>query len=518
VSERAGKPRTAAKGTRAQGAQAPPAKKRRTAKAAAGAGARGSRTGARSGAGAGARPERPLLRRDRVALARAAQAARPKERARLEEEVVEVEPPKQRRALSHVGGKVERLEGDPELTALIEHALAPNPDAGVRDHVHGFHSYPARLHPLTAATLIEGLSPPGGLVCDPFCGSGTVLVEARRMGRQALGIDLNPLAIQLCLLKTQPPSEPQREELMLAALRVAEHAEERRAAKAGPTRPYSAAERAEFEIHVLLELDGLASGIKAEPELRLRRVLLLVLSSLFGKLARPDPARVDPEGPPPKRLASGFAIRFFLDRMKELIEQWGEYEALLPDPPPRVQCLEADSRDFVAALERTGSRRRAGRAQGAEQGPLGFSVPVDAFVMSPPYPGVLDYADYHLSRLRWLGLPSASFERAEIGSRRSLSALSFEQAAARWESDLLRVLRELRKIAGPDARFALVSADSMLAGQPYLADGMLERCSEQAGLTLLARGSQRRPHFHRQSAQAFGTRPRYEHLVILGAE
>jgi DNA methylase len=454
-----------------------------------------------------------------VALAKA-KAASPKERARIEEEILEAEPPKQRRALSHVGGKVERLEGDPELTALIERALAPNPDAGVRDHVHGFHSYPARLHPLTAATLIEGLAPAGGLVCDPFCGSGTVLVEARRLGRRALGIDLNPLAIQLSLLKTQPPSAEQREELMLAALRVAEHAEERRAAKAGPSRPYSAAERVEFEIHVLLELDGLASGIKAEPELRLRRVLLLVLSSLFGKLARPDPARVDPEGPPPKRLASGFAIRFFLDRMKELSKQWREYEALLPSPPPRVQCLEADARDFVAVLERSGSRRRAERrAKSADQsGPLGIAVPVDTFVMSPPYPGVLDYADYHLSRLRWLGLPSAPFERAEIGSRRSLSALSFEQAAERWESDLLRVLRELRKVAAPGARCALVSADSMLAGQPYLADRMLESCAERAGLSLLARGSQRRPHFHRQSAQAFGTRPRYEHLVILGNE
>ncbi|MET0414361.1 MAG: DNA methyltransferase [Polyangiaceae bacterium] len=489
----------------------PAAKKRRVAKAGAVKGA--PRTGARAEA---LKAERPLLRRERVALAKAARAERAGQKPELDT-LDPLEPPRQRRALSHVGGKVERLEGDPELCALIEQALAPNPEAGVRDHVHGFHSYPARLHPRTAQTLIEGLSAEGGLVCDPFCGSGTVLVESRRLGRNALGIDLNPLAIQLSLLKTQPPSAEQREQLTLAARRVADHAEERRAAKAGPTRPYSPAERKEFEIHVLLELDGLASGIKEEHDLKLRRVLLLVLSSLFGKLARPDPARIDPEGPPPKRLASGFAIRFFLDRMKELLEQWHEYEELLPDPPPRVQCVEADSRDFVAKLERAGSRRRAGR-QSAELAPLGIGVPVDAFVMSPPYPGVLDYADYHLNRLRWLGLPSAPFERAEIGSRRSLSALSFEQAAARWEGDLWRVLRELRKIAAPGARFALVSADSMLAGQPYLADEMLERCAEQAGLDLLARGSQRRPHFHRQSAQAFGTRPRYEHLVILGAE
>src|SRR5690606_3076322 len=156
-------------------------------------------------------------------------------------------------------------------------------------------------------------SPRGGVIADPFCGSGTVLVEARRLGRHALGVDLNPLAVQLALAKTQPPPEEQRQALWLAAERVAEHAEERRAAKAGPTRPYSNAVLRESEIQGLLELVGLAEGISKESELRLRRTLLLVLSSLFGTLTRPDPNRIDPEAPPQKRLASGFAIRFFLD-------------------------------------------------------------------------------------------------------------------------------------------------------------------------------------------------------------
>jgi hypothetical protein len=186
----------------------------------------------------------------------------------------------------------------------------------------------------------------------------------------------------------------------------------------------------------------------------------------------------------------------------------------LPNPPPALQCIEADARDFVGKLERFGSRARAARRAEAK-GVAGVKGPVQAVITSPPYPGVLDYADYHASRLRWLGLPSAPFERQEIGSRRSLGALSFERAAGQWESDLVKVLRELGRIMAEDARITLVVADSMLAGQPYFADGMLERCASGAGLTLLARGSQRRPHFHRQSAQVFGQRPRYEHLVIL---
>jgi hypothetical protein len=58
----------------------------------------------------------------------------------------------------------------------------------------------------------------------------------------------------------------------------------------------------------------------------------------------------------------------------------------------------------------------------------------------------------------------------------------------------------------------------MLAGEPYPADVVVERCGAQAGLKVLARGSQRRPHFHADSAAAFGRRPRYEHLLVLAAK
>ena len=38
-----------------------------------------------------------------------------------------------------------------------------------RVHVHGFHTYPARMHPQTAARLVRALSGEGATVLDPFC-------------------------------------------------------------------------------------------------------------------------------------------------------------------------------------------------------------------------------------------------------------------------------------------------------------------------------------------------------------
>lgn len=54
-----------------------------------------------------------------------------------------------------------------------------------------------RLHPTqkpveALVPLIEAFSKPGQLVLDPFCGSGSTLVAARRLGRRFLGIDLDP--------------------------------------------------------------------------------------------------------------------------------------------------------------------------------------------------------------------------------------------------------------------------------------------------------------------------------------
>lgn len=69
---------------------------------------------------------------------------------------------------------------------------------------HGFHSYPAMMIPQVARRLIENYSRPGDTVLDPFCGSGSVLVEAKVLGRNSWGIDLNPVALLVARAKTTP--------------------------------------------------------------------------------------------------------------------------------------------------------------------------------------------------------------------------------------------------------------------------------------------------------------------------
>ena len=69
---------------------------------------------------------------------------------------------------------------------------------------HGMHTYVAAMIPQLARRLIEEYTPAGGTVLDPFCGGGSVLVEAVNSGRPAIGRDVNPLATLISKAKTTP--------------------------------------------------------------------------------------------------------------------------------------------------------------------------------------------------------------------------------------------------------------------------------------------------------------------------
>jgi site-specific DNA-methyltransferase (cytosine-N4-specific) len=78
-------------------------------------------------------------------------------------------------------------------------------DAFTREGVHAIHPYPAKFIPQIPRALIELFhSGDGRPVLDPFCGSGTTLVEAKIAGIDAVGIDLHPLATLIAKVKTTP--------------------------------------------------------------------------------------------------------------------------------------------------------------------------------------------------------------------------------------------------------------------------------------------------------------------------
>jgi tRNA (guanine10-N2)-dimethyltransferase len=72
------------------------------------------------------------------------------------------------------------------------------------------HFSPVSLHPRRAASLLHlARVPPGGTVYDPFCGTGTFVLEAALEGYRALGSDLDAWMVQgTWQTLTDVPPEP----------------------------------------------------------------------------------------------------------------------------------------------------------------------------------------------------------------------------------------------------------------------------------------------------------------------
>ena len=75
-------------------------------------------------------------------------------------------------------------------------------DISTQQHTHGIHLYPARMHPEIARRVITKYSRTGDVVFDPFMGSGGVLLESILHGTDAVGLDINPLAVLISKVKT----------------------------------------------------------------------------------------------------------------------------------------------------------------------------------------------------------------------------------------------------------------------------------------------------------------------------
>ena len=68
-------------------------------------------------------------------------------------------------------------------------------------HVHRLHPYLGKFVPQLAEVFLRKYFTPGQTVLDPFCGSGTALVQANELGLNSIGYDVSVFNIMLCRAK-----------------------------------------------------------------------------------------------------------------------------------------------------------------------------------------------------------------------------------------------------------------------------------------------------------------------------
>ena len=302
-----------------------------------------------------------------------------------------------------------------------------------REGTHGFHAYPGRMHPAIPAQILAGRNPEEGKVLDPFCGSGTTLVEAVSAGFESLGNDTHPLAVRIARLKSSRWTEEQLSELRQVTLSIGSEAEEmaRSKAKSAHKRRSHPDEAKWFPPHVRYELSNLLHGISYIDDWRTRDAAELILSSILIKVSH---RRSDSNSRVQERnLRRGQASQFYLRRAEELVGQLRHFTESVQGTPGRPEIRAGDARNLHWVEDQS----------------------VQCVVTSPPYLGTYDYFSHQAIRSAVLGIEDRQSRRNEIGSRSR--AEEEEGPLRRWENDLRDVLNELARVCkeGADAFFVI---------------------------------------------------------------
>lgn len=241
---------------------------------------------------------------------------------------------------------------------------------------HGLHRFAAKYIPRVPAWALEEFADKNSVVLDPFCGSGTTLVEALHHCRHSFGIDCDPLACLMAAAKTTA-TRPARILALGQRLRQTWRGPARRLEPPMPglvnfTHWFS--ETAWGHLQSLLAAIG-----ELQCPLEERRFFLCVFSSILRRVSNADDQtqKTYVSGTLAKRPPE--VVPTFWKAFDRALAGWRDLE-LYRLPGARTAVIEGDAADILLP---------------------GSSI--DLIVTSPPYLDSVDYMYNFMLEYFWLG-------------------------------------------------------------------------------------------------------------------
>jgi DNA modification methylase len=319
---------------------------------------------------------------------------------------------KARRLVFTHGVRAATLDAEPTWQSIIENGFAQQPSArkDPKYVTHGLHPYKGKFYPQLAKGLMNLCRlPSGSAVFDPFCGSGTTLLESYLNGHRSFGCDMNPLAAKIAkakvgILEVNP--DVVREAVRTLVSKLEET----------PTRPTDQRDQFHpncltevsnwFPVPVISKLNWLLGSIRSVSGGVIRDFLEVVLSSIIRAVSQQDPndLRIRRRKKP---IEDADVLQLYLDVLDTQyarIEKFWTVRGYSPDRFQPCKVVEGDSRNS-STLATMGLKRNS----------------VDLVLTSPPYATALPYIDTdRLSLLVLFGMDSSARRPVEqnlVGSR-----------------------------------------------------------------------------------------------------
>lgn len=355
---------------------------------------------------------------------------------------------------------------------------------------HSLHPYPAKFPPQLPKTILKEFARPGQNVLDPFCGSGTTLVEARIQGIHSTGVDINGLACLISQVKATPLNESQ---LTLLKQTIQSFTREFSNWQVGNRPPQELPTfnglAHWFQNNVAQELAFLKSLIWEIRDSEIRALFKVAFASIIVRVSNQESdtrfAAIE------KNIPDGFALGLFRERIIEFQKKIQAFSAAHNGPLANLHVYNADARqlDFLGAAS------------------------FDLVITSPPYANTYDYYLYHKFRKYWLELDVQFAQYNEIGSRREFSSL--KKDPQKWTNDLRQCFNEMARVLRPRGLAFIVIGDSVIQKRLIQMADVVAEIAKVTGFEVCDVVSSDLERHSRMFNPSFTQRGKREHLIML---
>jgi site-specific DNA-methyltransferase (cytosine-N4-specific) len=302
-------------------------------------------------------------------------------------------------------------------------------EAYTRYTTHGYHPYSAKYIPQIPNYLIKNFSEKNDLILDNFTGSGTTLIESKILGRNALGVDVNPLACLISKVKTTNLQNSELKEISTISKSIKQdilvirgnlmflNFEDRRMtiddSRINQLHPHITKW---FHKNVICELLVIKNKINSLESKDIRDFLLVAFSSILRSVSNATSGfgnlMINKHAIPKNRVYEKFVFA-----VNDMINGMLEFNKISTNS--NVKIFNHDARSLGFIDDQT----------------------IDFICTHPPYMAAVPYAEYQKLSLWWLGFSQYTLEKALIGGQRSRA-----DTPDRFFRDMHAALVEMKRV------------------------------------------------------------------------
>jgi DNA modification methylase len=321
------------------------------------------------------------------------------------------------------------------------------PDLNKSDrYTHLIHTYPAKILYHIPYFFLNNtfFSQKKATILDPFCGTGTVLLEANLAGRCAIGADANPLARKIAAVKTRKLDGASLEEMLAKLMDKAMCFSEIKM-------PDIKNRDFWFPRKTQIQLAKICQAIRELPGNEYKDFFDVCFSNCVKKVSYADPRIAVPVKLNPERFAIGSKQNENVKkRLLELetTDVFDKFKTITTDNIARIKNLPENVNNVSSKIISENARILTMSINDKE---LLANGSVDMILTSPPYAGAQKYIRSSSLSLGWLGFTKnedlKSLDKKSIG-RENYSSYELEEITSGIKSadELLPIIFKKNKL------------------------------------------------------------------------